>query len=74
MCPIVRSIDRAHRRPGIIIGRDGTVTEARVVGRPDPDFAEAALQNVRQWRYRPTMLNNEPVETVATVEVSFQFQ
>ena len=70
---------RAEGREGavvveIIIGTDGTVTDARVAGRPDADFAEAALENVRQWRYRPTMLNNSPVESLATVNVRFQMQ
>jgi protein TonB len=32
---------------------------------------EAALDAVRQWVYRPTMLNNKPVEVIAPIDVIF---
>jgi len=56
----------------VIIGTDGTITETRVITGPDPELERAALENVRQWRYRPTTLNGEPVESVATVSISFR--
>jgi protein TonB len=31
----------------------------------------AAMDAVRQWRYRPYLLNNEPVEVETTVNVIF---
>jgi len=31
----------------------------------------AAMEAVKQWIYRPTLLNGEPVEVVATVDVNF---
>jgi periplasmic protein TonB len=30
---------------------------------------EAALEAVRQWKYKPTQLNGQPVEVVSSVEV-----
>jgi protein TonB len=37
-------------------------------------LVQAALEAVRQWRYRPTQLNGEPVETVTTIDVNFQLK
>ena len=55
-----------------IIGRDGTVTSVRVLSaQVHPDFAIAAVDAVRQWRFSPTLLNGAPVEVVMTVSVRF---
>jgi TonB family protein len=55
-----------------IIGRDGTVTSVRVLSaQVHPDFAIAAVDAVRQWRFSPTLLNGLPVEVVMTVSVRF---
>jgi protein TonB len=39
---------------------------------PDPDLAAAALDAVRQWRYRPTLLNGVPVEVITEIDVDFK--
>ena len=55
-----------------IIGLDGTVTYVRVLSaQVHPDFAIAAVDAVRQWRFSPTLLNGVPVEVVITVSVTF---
>ena len=56
-----------------IISREGTITSLEVVS-GHPLLVQAALDAVRQWRYRPTMLNGEPVEVETTVTVIFQLQ
>ena len=33
------------------------------------EFADAALDAIRQWRYSSTLLNGEPVEVVTTVTI-----
>ena len=53
-----------------VIGRDGSIQNLRVV-RGHPLLAPAAEEAVRQWRYRPTMMNGEPVEVVTTISVTF---
>lgn len=53
-----------------IIGRDGTVRELRVV-EGHPMLVGAALSAVRQWLYSPTLLNGEPVEVIAPIQVTF---
>lgn len=58
-----------------IIGRDGTVSTVRVLSaQVHPDFAIAAVDAVRQWRFTPTLLNGAPVEVVMTVSVRFDLE
>ncbi len=55
-----------------VIGQDGTVISLRVLSaQVHPDFAIAAVDAVRQWRFTPTLLNGAPVEIVMTVTITF---
>ena len=53
-----------------VISRDGTVANATVV-QGVPELDGAALAAVRQWLYRPTMLNGQPVAVVINVTMTF---
>jgi protein TonB len=53
-----------------IIGKEGDVSELQVIS-GHPFLVKAALDAVRQWRYRPTLLNGLPVEVETTITVSF---
>ena len=55
-----------------VIGVGGSIINVAVMPGADADLATAAEQAVRQWRYEPTLLNGQPVETVTTVEVNFR--
>jgi TonB family protein len=55
------------------ISTDGTVADLKVVS-GHPLLNDAALAAVRQWRYRPQLLNGQPVVVVTTVEVPFTLQ
>ena len=44
-----------------IIAKDGTIQKLEYVSGP-PLLMRTAMDAVKQWRYRPTMLNGEPVE------------
>jgi TonB family protein len=78
--PIFPATMREAGRSGVvpveaIVGPDGSVHSARVRGgHIHPDFAAAALDAVRQWRYSPTLLNGVPVEVVMTVTVAFSLE
>ncbi len=52
------------------ISKTGAIEELRVVS-GHPFLIQAALDAVKQWRYKPTYLNREPVEVIATIEVNF---
>lgn len=54
----------------VIVGKDGSVVQLEVVS-GHPMLVQAAMEAVRQWRYRPTLLNGEPVEVDTTVDVIF---
>ncbi len=54
------------------IGIDGAVHSVRVLSASiHPDFAVAAVDAVRQWRFDPTLLNGKPVEVTMIVSVAF---
>jgi periplasmic protein TonB len=56
----------------ILISKTGTIEKAEVMRSTDPVFNQASIDAVRQWRYRPFLLNGEPVEVDNTVVVSFR--
>lgn len=69
--PLMRQIRKSGRvELRAIIARDGTVSELTVV-KADPGFILSAQQAVLQWRYRPTLLNGEPVEVETRITVIF---
>jgi protein TonB len=55
------------------ISRGGTIENLRVASGPAL-LQQAALDAVKQWRYRPYLLNGEPVEVATTVNVEFTLQ
>ena len=54
----------------VIVGKDGTVTKINPIAGPER-LVEAAVDAVKHWKYRPTLLNGLPVEVQTTVDVSF---
>jgi protein TonB len=53
-----------------VIGKDGTVKDVRVE-KGLPVLAQAAIEAVKQWRYRPYLLNGEPVEVDSQITINF---
>jgi TonB family protein len=75
VAPVYPAIARSARVTGAVtveatIGEDGKVADARVV-KSVPLLDQAALDAVRQWEYRPTLLNGVPVPVVVTVVINF---
>jgi protein TonB len=56
-----------------IISTDGTIQSLQVVN-GDPLFLQSATDAVRQWRYRPTVLNGQPVEIETYITVIYTLQ
>lgn len=53
-----------------VISREGTIENLQVVS-GHPLLVRAAIEAVRQRRYRPYVLNGEPVEVETQVTVNF---
>ena len=54
-----------------VISKDGEVLSPKVVNTVDSRLAQLALDAFKQWRYQPSLLNGQPVETVTTVTIDF---
>jgi len=52
------------------ISKVGSIQNLRVISGP-PMLQQAALDAVRSWRYKPYLLNGDPVEVETTVNVVF---
>jgi len=73
--PVYPPLARQARVAGVVrveatIGKDGKVLKAAALNGP-PLLRQAAADAVRQWIYRPTTLNNQPVEVVTQIDVTF---
>ena len=53
-----------------IIAKDGSIQQLSVISGP-PMLVGAATDAVRQWRYKPYLLNGEPTEVDTTITVNF---
>ena len=74
--PIYPDEAKAARTEGdvllhVVLATDGTVKELDLV-KGDPILAKAALEAVKQWRYKPTLLNGKPMEVDSTILVQFR--
>lgn len=73
--PVYPAIAQSARVQGDVvieatIDEEGKVADARVV-KSVPLLDQAALDAVRQWQYRPSLLNGVPTAVVTTVTVKF---
>jgi periplasmic protein TonB len=53
-----------------VIAKDGTIKQLQYISGP-PLLMRSAMSAVQQWRYRPTLLNGDPVEVDTTISVVF---
>lgn len=55
----------------VSIAADGSVEDASVVSGP-PQLARAAIDAVKQWRFRPHLVNGSPVEMETKITLNFR--
>jgi protein TonB len=55
-----------------IISKSGTIEKLTVVSGP-PMLTASAMDAVSRWRYKPYLLNGDPVEVETTINVNFTF-
>ena len=75
VAPIYPDEAKANRVQGtvvlhVVIGTDGSIRQVEAVS-GDPVLVEAATVAVRQWKYKPTLLNAKPVEVDTIVKIDF---
>ncbi len=56
-----------------IISKEGLVKNLRVKQSLRADYDRSALDAVKDWRYRPYLLNGEPTEVETTITVTFNY-
>jgi protein TonB len=76
--PLFPPLARQLRQSGkvelrAVVGIDGSIQELQVVS-GHPLFVTSALEAVKQWRYRPTYLNGQPVEIDTYITVIYTLQ
>lgn len=72
--PLARSTRiQGHVILSAIISKDGTIEDLKLVS-GHPLLVPAAMAAVKQWVYKPTMLNDEPVEVSTEIDVNFTLQ
>ncbi|MDP9360801.1 MAG: energy transducer TonB [Acidobacteriota bacterium] len=56
----------------VVIDVDGIVRQPRIVQSPAPSVAYAALEAIRQWRFRPGTMDGKPVPVVFNLTFNFR--
>src|SRR5262249_17734443 len=73
--PLYPPLAKQARMQGVvrveaILARDGTVSNLTVMS-GHPLLVESAIEAVKRWVYKQTLLNGEPVEVVTVIDVNF---
>ena len=53
------------------LSKTGNISEVKILS-GDPQLSQAAVTAVKQWKYKPYLLNGEPVEIQTQVTVNFK--
>lgn len=74
--PVYPGIARVRRLSGTVlvqvtVGKDGRVHNMQFMS-GQPIFRDAAFDAVKQWLFRPAMLNGQPIEQTTQIKVDFK--
>ncbi len=77
--PVYPDAAKSRGAAGVVLLRtvilmDGSTAKLIPSADSDPELAEAAMQAVKQWKYQPTLLNGQPVETETTISIQFDLK
>jgi TonB family protein len=75
--PVYPDDAKAQHVQGVVvlrarISKEGTVNDVQVVSGPPP-LIVSAIDAVRQWKYKPYLLNGEPTEVDTTININYTF-
>jgi protein TonB len=73
--PVYPPEAKAERVQGLVrfeatIGPDGHILNLSVISGP-PLLVNSAMEAVKQWVYRPTLLNGNPTTVITTIDVNY---
>jgi len=73
--PVYPPLAKMARQQGKVvleatISKEGTIEDLKTISGP-PLLIPAAIEAVKQWRYKPLLLNGEPQEVLTTIDVNF---
>jgi TonB family protein len=76
--PVYPELARRNRIQGTVvlqatIGKDGRVRNLKPISGPK-ELYQAAVAAVQQWRYKPYLLNNEPVDIDTKLTIDFRLR
>jgi periplasmic protein TonB len=76
VAPVYPSVALQLRKQGSVdllatVNKDGAITAVKVLS-GDNTLAKSAVDAVRQWKYRPYLLNGEPVEIQTQITINFR--
>lgn len=58
----------------VIIDQEGTPTDVQVKESPSPMLTQSAIDAVQDWRWKPYLLNGNPVEVETEVNVTYSLE
>jgi periplasmic protein TonB len=58
----------------IVVRRDGTVGDVKILRRLNSGLDQRAVQAVRQWRFSPARMRGTPVDVIVEVSVDFKLR
>ena len=75
VAPIYPAIARQRRLSGILlvqlqVGKDGKVSNLQLISGP-PIFKDAAFEAVKQWQFKPAVLNGQTIDQNTQIRLSF---
>jgi TonB family protein len=76
VAPIYPELARQARVEGTVrlhtvIDTDGRVIDVNYISGP-PMLVQSAIDSVKQWRFKPTILNGVPVQVECVIEINFR--
>jgi hypothetical protein len=56
----------------LVIDVDGMVRQPRIISSPAPTVSYSALEAIRQWRFRPGMMEGKPVPVIFRLTLNYR--
>lgn len=75
VAPIYPAIARQRRLSGVLlvqlqVGKDGKISNLQLISGP-PIFKDAAFEAVKQWQFKPAVLNGQAIDQNTQIRLSF---